>query len=70
MPRAGQAAVETFYADHDLLVMQTMLRRRRDRAAGMSRCSGPSSTTGLAATEAWTPDYLARLALDSARPAA
>ncbi len=59
--------VDTFYADHHVLVMATMLI---DAPAAQAYVAIQRSELhdGLAATAAWTADYLASLALDPVVP--
>jgi len=58
------AAVDGFYSDHHVLVMQTMmLAESLARAYVAIQCADLHD--GLAVTESWTPAYLASLALDT-----
>jgi hypothetical protein len=56
--------VEAFYADHHVLVMQTM-RLDEPTAKAYVALQRAELLDGLAATERWTADYLADLALDT-----
>ena len=62
-PIAWATWVDGFYADHHELVMQTMCVDE-PTAKGYVALQRSELREGLAATEAWTPAYLAGLALD------
>jgi hypothetical protein len=55
--------VDTFYTTHHVLVMETMLVDE-PTARGYVALQRAELHDGIAVTEAWTPDYLAGLALD------
>lgn len=60
--------VSSFYADHHVLVGQTMLLDDAAAKAYTAIQCAEVLEDGLAAMEAWTPDYLASLALDTPKP--
>ena len=64
---AWEAFVDRFYAEHYPLVMQTMLLDE-STAKGYCALQCAELHDGLAVTEAWTPAYLASMALDLERP--
>lgn len=67
-PAGWRAWIDSFYADHHELVMHAMLVDEQTARAYVALQRSDLLEDGIAATEQWTPDYLAALALDRPVP--